>query len=195
MFMYDPVNFGTPLNLLQIPPACIKKIQEKLQDKDCTLTHYTQDCHGFADLRRWVTDEDWSVARKVMVDVGYICKKCQIVYPGRSACIVHQQTTCFLGSPQNVGENGILKLEQLQYECSACSVRCSTIVEFKAHCSLDFHQQHLVSARKSQSKFVHVVENALSKAKPLPELDNEAVAGTAAAAEEQESPSRQDFHD
>lgn len=150
MFLYDPINFGTPLNMLQIPPTCIKKIQEKLQDKDCIVTHYAQDCHSFADLRRCVAPEDWLMARRAAVDVGYICKKCHIVYPGHAACTAHQQMSCFSGTQRPDGT--ILKLEQLQYECSACLIRCSTVSEFKTHCSQDQHRRHLaVAALKGSS--------------------------------------------
>lgn len=155
MFLYDPINFGTPLNMLQIPHTCIKKIQEKMQDKDCTVTHYAQDCHSFADLRRCVAPEDWLMARRATVDVGYICKKCHIVYPGRAACIAHQQMSCFAGgTPRPDGV--ILKLEQLQYECSACLIRCSTVSEFKTHCSQDAHRRQLAVAagKGSSQKFI-----------------------------------------
>lgn len=153
MFLYDPINFGTPLNMLQIPHTCIKKIQDKLQDKDCTVTHYAQDCHSFADLRRCVAPEDWLMARRSTVDVGYICKKCHIVYPGRAACTAHQQMSCFSGTPRPDG--AILKLEQLQYECSACLIRCSTVSEFKTHCSQDPHRRNLaVAAGRGSSGLV-----------------------------------------
>jgi len=82
MFMqYDPANFGTPLSILQIPAKAIQRVQEKLSDPDCTLTRYTQDCRHFVDLRKLVSPDDFAVARRASLDVGYICRRCQIVYP------------------------------------------------------------------------------------------------------------------
>ena len=98
MFMYDPVNYGTPLMMLQIPPASIQKIQEKASDANCKLTNYTQDCRSFSDLKKYVSSEDWSVACRATLDVGYICKKCRVVFPGRSACTAHQQAICCHGT-------------------------------------------------------------------------------------------------
>ena len=138
--MYDPANYGTPLTMLQIPAKAIQKIQEKSDDVECTLTYYTQDCRHFADLKKSVSADDWAVARRASVDVGYICKKCHIVYPGRSACVAHQQATCYQGS-KGEETGSVLKLEQLQYECGACRVRCSTVGEYKTHCSQDSHRR------------------------------------------------------
>lgn len=94
-FMYDPANFGTPLTLLQIPARSIQRIQEKLTDNECVLTYYSQDCRHFSDLQKTVSADDWVVARRAFVDVGYICRRCHIVYPGRNACTTHQETMCY----------------------------------------------------------------------------------------------------
>ena len=140
MFMLDPANFGTPLALLQIPARSIQRIQEKLSDADCSVTYYSQDCRHFSDLRKAVGADDWTVARRTTVDVGYICRRCHIVYPGRTACAGHQEAQCYRdagGAPNNA----IVKLEQMQYECAACRVRASTIAEYKTHCAADSHRK------------------------------------------------------
>jgi len=139
MFMLDPANFGTPLTLLQIPPRSIQRIQEKLTDVDCVTTYYSQDCRHFSDLRKAVGSDDWSVARRATVDVGYICRRCHIVYPGRTACAGHQDAQCYRdgGAPNNA----IVKLEQMQYECAACRVKASTIAEYKTHCADELHRK------------------------------------------------------
>jgi len=139
--MLDPANFGTPLTMLQIPAKSIQRVQEKLgADADCAVTYYAQDCRHFSDLRKAVSADDWSLARRASVDVGYICRRCHIVYPGRAACLAHQDGGA-AGRGRGGGGGAIVKLEQLQYECAACRCRTSTIVEFKSHCAGEGHRK------------------------------------------------------
>jgi len=157
--MLDPANFGTPLTLLQIPARSIQRIQDKLTtDADCTLTYYTQDCRHFSDLRKTVGSEDWAVARRATVDVGYICRRCHIVYPGRAACAGHQDTQCYRDTGARRPNNAIVKLEQLQYECAACRVKTSTISEYKTHCAADSH-------RKAAAAWARVHSSATTSSK------------------------------
>jgi len=163
MFMLDPANFGTPLALLQIPTRSIQRIQEKLTDPDCTVTYYSQDCRHFSDLRKTVSAESWTVARRATVDVGYICRRCHIVYPGRTACAGHQEGQCYrdAGTPPN---NAIVKLEQMQYECAACRVKASTIAEYKTHCAADSHQKTVAAWIR-----VHAAQQQSSTAAAAPD--------------------------
>lgn len=148
MFMIDPANFGTPLSMLQIPGRAIQRIHEKLAgDPECTLTYYSQDCRHFSELRKVVSSDDAAVARRASVDVGYICRRCQIVYPGRSTCATHQESVCYRdaaasGGGSAIPSGSIVKLEQMQYECVACrgSLRFSTAAEYKTHCGLESHR-------------------------------------------------------
>ena len=135
---YDPLSFGTPLPLLQIPAQAIKSVTEKVQDGSCTLAHYTQDCKSLADLKGQVSSLDLACLADSPVDVGYICKKCQMVYPVRDACVTHQRMACYPGGGH--GGKTMLKLEQLQYECRVCADKFSTLAEVKAHCQQDSHR-------------------------------------------------------
>ena len=144
MYMYDPTIFGTPLALLQIPPEAIKIVQGKVQDQCTTVTSYTQDCKSLNDLKEAISEQDFKVLRGARLDVGYICKKCSMVYPGKEACQGHQQTVCFQGKNPCDVKGAILKLEQMQYECCACKEKCSTQREYKNHCSSDGHKQRVV---------------------------------------------------
>ena len=139
MFMYDPTTFGTPLTLLQIPPQAIADVQSKLSDPSATIAHYTQDCHALSDLKHMVGHTDITVARESTVDVGFICKKCHMVYPGRDACVSHQQTLCYQSKALDVSKT-ILKLEQIQYKCGACKEKLSTLAEYKVHCNNETHR-------------------------------------------------------
>ena len=135
---YDPLSFGTPLPLLQIPAQAIKAVTEKVQDASCTLAHYTQDCKSLADLKGLVSSLDLACLADSPVDVGYICKKCQMVYPVRDACLTHQRMACYTGGGH--GGKTMLKLEQLQYECRVCVDKFSTLAEVRAHCQQDSHR-------------------------------------------------------
>ncbi|XP_055892628.1 zinc finger homeobox protein 4-like isoform X3 [Biomphalaria glabrata] len=144
MMAFDPLAYGTPLALLQIPAAAIKSVGEKLSEAGAVLARYTQDCQALADLHSVVSSADLTVAAEATLDVGYICKKCQMVYPARESCIAHQRSVC-LSSASSLpkGFEPIMKLEQVQYECRACSERFSTILEFKTHCLQESHKTML----------------------------------------------------
>ena len=136
MMMYDPTTFGTPLTLLQIPQLAIQEVQAKVQDPSCTLTRYTQDCRTLTSLKKELSPSDASLAQAAYLDVGYICKKCHMVYPGREACIGHQMTSCFQG--KNLTDM-IFKLEQQQYKCAACDEKYSMISEYRSHVKTEGH--------------------------------------------------------
>jgi len=169
--MLDPANFGTPLTMLQIPARAIQRIQEKLADADCAVTYYAQDCRHFSDLRKSVSADDWAAARRSVVDVGYICRRCHIVYPGRTACTGHQEAQCYRDG--SAPSNAIVKLEQLQYECSACRHKTSTIADYKLHCSGEAHRKATAAgaSRTRVSAAVHApleAATAPSRTDPVP---------------------------
>ncbi|XP_041375246.1 zinc finger homeobox protein 3-like [Gigantopelta aegis] len=158
MMAYDPLSFGTPLPLLQIPQQAIKLVSEQLEDPRSSLAQYTQDCKSLSDLKALVSTLDYSCAHETMVDVGYICKKCQTVYPAKEACVNHQRMVCFPGGKIHDNVKAMLKLEQIQYGCRACSDKFSTLYEFKIHCQMDAHKmkvgkvQHGSGGTKSRSE-------------------------------------------
>lgn len=114
----------------------------KLGDVSSSLAQYTQDCKSMADLKAAISETNYSCARESSLDVGYICKQCQMVYPGKEACIAHQRTVCFAGKMPDKMKT-ILKLEQVQFECHPCGEKLSTVSEFKAHCHQDLHKHKL----------------------------------------------------
>ena len=154
MFMYDPATFGTPLAMLQIPPGAIASVQSKAMDPNIVLTHYAQDCKNLQSLKAELSTTDASCVRANMVDVGYICKQCHMVYPGREACIGHQAHVCYRGKNAAETKTAILKLEQLQYDCAACRQPFSTTAEFLQHVSSEQHKQkaHKYLAQKAAAR-------------------------------------------
>lgn len=138
--MYDPSTFGAPLSLLQIPEQAIGDVHGKLQEEGCVRARYTQDSKMISDLKSMVRASDYGYAREAMVDVGYICRKCQMVYPGKEACTTHQQLACYQGKTPTEARS-ILKLEQIQYDCTACQIKFSTLEEFRVHYDMVMHKQ------------------------------------------------------
>ena len=138
LLQYDPMTFGTPLSLLQIPQQAIKDVSIKLSDPKANVAQYTQDCKSINSLKSLVNSVDYSCARESTVDVGYICKKCQTVYPAKDACLAHQKTLCYPTPPENI--QPLLKLEQIQYECRLCTDKWSTVQEYKMHCQGESHK-------------------------------------------------------
>ena len=148
---YDPMTFGTPLPLLQIPQQAIKDVSSKLSDPKASVGQYTQDCKSISSLRLLVSSIDYSCVREATVDVGYICKKCQMVYPAKDACVAHQRIMCFPGGKFADGIHAILKLEQIQYECKLCSDKLSTVQDFKSHCESEGHRAKLPSYQQQKN--------------------------------------------
>jgi len=151
MFGYDPMTYGTPLALLQIPQQAIKDVTSKLMDPAASVGQYTQDCKSISSLRSLVSGTDYNCVRESTADVGYICKKCQMVYPARDACTSHQRMMCFPGGKLPEGINAILKLEQIQYECRLCSDNLSTVQEFKSHCQTEGHKSKVAVYQQQKS--------------------------------------------
>lgn len=143
MFLYDPLMFGSPLTLLQIPAQAIAEIQRQLQDTSSTLARYTHDCKKSAEIKASVSSADQNCIRETTLDVGFICRKCHMVYPMKEACASHQQVTCYRGDKSATDQRHMVKLEQILYECTPCQSRLSTQQDVKNHCSQPQHKQRL----------------------------------------------------
>lgn len=130
--------------MLQIPAQAIKSVTERVQDSACTLAHYTQDCKSLGEVRAAVGSLDAACLAESPVDVGYVCKKCQMVYPVRDACLTHQRMACYAGAGGGGGGGRtMLKLEQLQYECRVCADKFCTLAEVKVHCQQESHRSRV----------------------------------------------------
>ncbi|EEC06823.1 hypothetical protein IscW_ISCW017914 [Ixodes scapularis] len=94
------------------------------------------------ELRRLVSETDLLLASEVDVDVGFVCKKCQLVFPAEALVAAHQRAACFAtGKPPNVGADfkPFLRLVQRAWECRRCRDRLPTAREFKFHCDTERH--------------------------------------------------------
>jgi len=129
--LYEASLLGTPLSLLQIPPRAVHGVQEKTSDPSAGSLSYTQDSGAV---------EACPGATPARLDVGYVCKKCHMVYPGAEACAAHQSAVCY-PSGQPRPERPALKLEQVLYKCEPCAVKCNTRAEYEAHRQTPAHAQ------------------------------------------------------
>lgn len=70
--LYNPLDFGTPLSLLQIPQAAITSISTSLSDPECHTASYTHDCLSVRDLERELTKADLPLVSTSNIDVGSV---------------------------------------------------------------------------------------------------------------------------
>lgn len=67
---YSALDYGTPLNMLQIPQEAKDSISNKLSNPTSRVATYTQDCKSVDDIAKQVLDMDVSLARSEHTDVG-----------------------------------------------------------------------------------------------------------------------------
>lgn len=109
---------------------------------------YTDDCTTLSDLRSVVGERDFRAVVETSVDVGYICKRCSLVFLGYGACAGHQGTAaCYpvVDDPRpntssSSSSSPPVKLVQTLYECAACRAKCSTVADYRLHCESDSHR-------------------------------------------------------
>lgn len=136
---------GTPLTLLPLPSACIPDVSAKVALPAAAVARISPEPGTGTrdDLRRLVSEADLLLASEVDVDVGFVCKKCQLVFPTESLVSAHQRAGCFAaGKPPNVGPDfkSFLRLVQRAWECRRCRDRLPTAREFKFHCDSERHK-------------------------------------------------------
>ncbi|KAL1439992.1 hypothetical protein MTO96_009814 [Rhipicephalus appendiculatus] len=135
---------GTPLSLLALPASCVPDVSAKAALPAAAVARVSPEPGpGSRDeLRRLVSEPDLLLASEVDVDVGFVCKKCQLVFPAEPLVVAHQRAACFAaGKPPNVGADfkPFLRLVQRAWECRRCRDRLHTAREFKFHCDSERH--------------------------------------------------------
>lgn len=148
---YDSNMYSTPLSLLQLPPTALPEITQKLTQPGNTTARFSQDGKTLEDLKGVVSTSDYQQAGEAEVDVGYVCKKCQLVHPAEVLCLNHQRSSCFANNKSS-GEvtKAILRLVQVQLECRACRERFPTLLDFKFHCNAERHVKRVHKLQRSE---------------------------------------------
>ena len=130
--------YGLPVQLLQIPPAAIQHIQDRLMQKETSRIVYSHDSKTVSELESLVCQKDFALTEESFSDVGYICKQCHLVFPEHGACSAHQRDVCYCG--QNLDDvDSMVKLVQMLYKCSPCQATYGTTAEFRQHCNTESH--------------------------------------------------------
>ncbi|UJR29730.1 hypothetical protein I4U23_017278 [Adineta vaga] len=149
--LMDPNIHGTPMFMLQLPSDALTKIVSlSKSDAHLTRAQYTQDGK---DLQQLIDNGHENVDTQT-IDVGYSCKRCNLVWPLYESCRCHA-LLCWQISPStlpvsiNTREDlnnlsgYIFKIEQLAYRCLLCKTSCSTISEYEKHIKEDIHLKKL----------------------------------------------------
>ncbi|XP_015931200.1 uncharacterized protein [Parasteatoda tepidariorum] len=190
--MYDSNMYSSPLSLLQLPASALPEVTGRLTQPGNSVARFSQDGKSLSDLRSLVPEADFRQAAEVTVDVGFVCKKCHMVYPAEVLCLNHQRASCFQNSP--VSEiKATLKLVQCHVECRACRERFTTIVDFKFHCDMDRHVKRVQKLQREAAAATAVatsavanhfdtLANRMAMATHPPPLNNNAFEGNASAA-------------
>lgn len=147
---YDSNMYSTPLSLLQLPPTALPEITQKLSQLGNTTARFSQDGKTLEDLKGVVSANDYQQAAEAEVDVGFVCKKCQLVHPAEILCLNHQRSSCFANKNAGEATKAILRLVQVQLECRACRERFPTLLDFKFHCNADRHVKRVQKVLRSE---------------------------------------------
>ena len=111
--------------------------------------------------------------REVESEVGFICKKCRLAFPGEAGLLGHQRVVCYPG--KSADSRGAVRLVLVQYECKVCPTpdratpteRMSSIQEFKRHCETEAHLSRLRASPQSSST-PPTISSPLQAKNPVP---------------------------
>lgn len=144
---------------MQLPHQAIKDVTQKLSEPGCEIARYTHDLSTLESACQAAVALGVATPVECMLDVGWVCKRCHMVYPRQEACLRHR---CMLdGSiPSSSPPPTSLKLEQIQYACGACGddssqARCSTVSELQEH----IIEKHRLVNSEDNSTAIEVEEN------------------------------------
>ncbi|KAI0989955.1 hypothetical protein GJ496_005934 [Pomphorhynchus laevis] len=138
---YDADVHGTPLHLLRIPILGLSHISKMIQD-DASIAQYTDDSSSSSEITRMGFP-----VTPVSIDVGYVCKICQIAWPRYHPCLKHMKTNhvdknvaiknSSIFHQQNDDQENyyhyMLKIEQVLHRCDECNESFATLAEVLQH--------------------------------------------------------------
>ncbi|XP_022252916.1 uncharacterized protein LOC111088132 [Limulus polyphemus] len=137
----DSSIYSTPLSLLQLPPAAVLDVTQKLCQLGHSTTRFSQDGKNISDFKGSIQEADVQQLNEVDIDIGFVCKKCQMVYPAELLCINHQRASCFAHIKEE--DRAVLKLVQIYFECKVCRERFTSVLDFKFHADMDRHTKRV----------------------------------------------------
>ncbi|KAJ1358419.1 hypothetical protein KIN20_016841 [Parelaphostrongylus tenuis] len=133
--VYDPMVFGTPVSMLQIPESVKSRIKSDITS-GYSSSRFTQDGLSVDDLRQKLNANDASSLCQKEVEVGWACSSCTNVFQQEALLKNHQRSVC-------QGSDAVFTLVQIHYECSVCSLKLGTQSEYRSHCETTEHRANL----------------------------------------------------
>lgn len=136
---------GTPLHLLQLPPTTLQAIGEASSSCEPGVSIIRIPAVADSDPPPLMPSQT-AYCQEVESEVGFVCKKCRLAFPGEAGLQGHQRVVCYQGVPAE--SRGAVRLVQTHYECKLCPASAETdkmasLLEFKRHCDSEAHVTRL----------------------------------------------------
>lgn len=136
---------GTPLHLLQLPATTLQAIGETSSSCEPGVSIIRIPVAADSDTPPLMPSQT-AYCREVESEVGFVCKKCRLAFPGEAGLQGHQRVVCYQGVPAE--SRGAVRLVQTHYECKLCPASAETekmtsLLEFKRHCDSEAHVTRL----------------------------------------------------
>lgn len=132
---------GTPITVLQLPAATLQAVGEASASCEPGVSTVRIPAPADADTSSLMPSQA-AYCREVESEVGFVCKKCRLAFPGEAGLLGHQRVACYPGISTDL--RGAVRLVQLHYECKLCSTSAETesmssLHDFKRHCETEAH--------------------------------------------------------
>lgn len=132
---------GTPIALLQLPATTLQAVGEASASCEPGVSTVRITPPADADTSPLIPSQA-AYCREVESEVGFVCKKCRLAFPGEAGLLGHQRVACYSGISTDL--RGAVRLVQLSYECKLCCTsdeteRLSSLHDFKRHCETEAH--------------------------------------------------------
>lgn len=136
---------GTPLHLLQLPATTLQAIGEASASCEPGLSTVRIPAGTDTDAPSLMPSQA-AYCREVDSEVGFVCNKCRLAFPGEAGLVGHQRVVCYQGVPAE--SRRAVRLVQTQYECKLCpaspeSEKMTSLLDFRRHCESEVHVSRL----------------------------------------------------
>jgi hypothetical protein len=136
---------GTPLQLLQLPATTLQAIGEASASCDPGMSTVRISAAADRDSSP-LTASQAVYCQEVDSEVGLVCVKCRLAFPGEAGLLGHQRAVCYQGAAAE--SQRAVRLLQTHFECKLCSGsaeadKMTSLLDFKRHCESEVHVTRL----------------------------------------------------
>ena len=161
---------GTPLALLQLPTTTLQAIGEALSSCEPGMSVVRIAAPADSDSSPLMPSQA-AYFRELESEVGFVCKKCRLAFPGEAGLLGHQRISCYQGVPAD--SRGAVRLVQVHYECKLCSTsemdRMTSLLDLKRHCETEAHIARLGASTPTAAATIQVKHPIPSPRLPPPQ--------------------------